>query len=425
MPLVQIVQDEARTEAREGPAQVLGTGLRLAPLAAARLNAVAGHVLDYDANFNRGMVFGPAAFLPALLALAQARTMAGPGAMAGARLLQGFAIATEICRCLAEACSPQPYAKARDSLFYLGWFNTALLAPIGIAGAAAWMLGLDAQTSARALAIAAVQAGGLRIGVGSDMKPLMVGRAAETGLRAALLAEAGAEAPLNALEGHRGFLAVINQGRWTPEAFATLGRFDDAGASLKLYPACSSVQAAAEALARLLAQPGVSPGQITALHCAVTPHIRSNLTYDRPETVTQAQFSIAYALGCILAKGDFTAQHLRSEMLQDSAIRAAMDKITMRGNLDYATPEEAALYPEGTRVTLDLADGRQMSLTLDASTGKPVNPMSDCQMFRKFLANATPTLGQDRARALLADLQTLESHDDLTALFAPEMPPWH
>ncbi|CAH1651046.1 MmgE/PrpD family protein [Hyphomicrobiales bacterium] len=416
MPLARLVREEVLDEAAAGPSRVLGTMRRVAPIAAARANATAAHVLDFDANFNRGMVFGPAALFPALFALAESEGATGE------RFLAAFAIGTEIVRTLAESLSDIPYRKDRDSLFYKGWFNTGVLGPVGVAGATAWLMGLPREETAQALAIAAVQACGLRIGVGSDMKPLLCARASETGLRAALLARKGVQAPLDAFEGPRGFIRVINAGSWTDQAFAGLGSFQDAGASYKLYPACSSVQAAAEALMRVLAENAVSARDVAGVRCEVTPHIAANLAFEDPQNVTQAQFSLSYALGCILHRGDFVAADLNADDLVNPAIRAEMAKVTMQGGLSFASEAEARDAAEATRITVTMRDGRQFSAQQNASTGKPINPISDALLEKKFLANMAQVMPAPTAQDLLGRIRSLESLGDMRRLFPDEEP---
>ncbi|KAA0971750.1 MmgE/PrpD family protein [Aureimonas fodinaquatilis] len=412
MPLARLVREEAIQESASGPASVPGTGLRFAPVVAARVNSTAAHVLDFDANFNRGMVFGPAVLFPALLALGEAENTDG------STVLNAFAIGTEVCRTLAESLSPRPYTKSRDSLFYLGWFNTGVLGPIGVAAACGWMMKLPAEQMRNAIAIAAVQACGLRIGVGSDMKPLMAARASETGLRAALLARRGVLAPADAMEGHRGFIQVVNGGKWTPDAFDALGSFQDAGPSFKLYPACSSVQAAAEALDAILQQSGIAGEQVETVTCEVTNHIASNLAFDDPQNVTQAQFSISYALGCILADGEFSYRHLTAEKLASPAIRSAMTKISMQATLDFDDEVLERASPEATRVIVRTSQGAVHDMRLNASTGKPVNPMSDEMLERKFLSNTRDRLGMPAAKALLARLNGIDQIGNLQDLFS-------
>lgn len=409
-PLARTVRAQALETWRDGPCSLIGASARLVPMGAASANAVAAHVLDFDANFNTGMVFAPAVLFPALLAAGEARGASGQ------TLLTAFAVGTEVACVLASALSPEPYRKDRDSLFYRGWFNTAVLGPIAAAAAVARLLGLDTEAATHAIAIAAVQAGGLRIGVGSDMKPLLAGRASETGLRAALLAEAGVQAPDNAIEGPRGLIATVNGGAWTPSAFARLGAFADPGTSFKLYPACSSVQAAAEALEALMADKRLAGGDIARVRCEVTSHIAANLAFPRPKTVTQAQFSMPFAIACLLEHGRFTADMLTDARLAEPALLAAMGRVDMAPADLFTNEADARAYPEATRIVVTLKDGRSLARQQDAATGKPVHPMSDALLDAKFLRNTAPALGTEGAQALRATLRAIDQLDDVRAL---------
>ena len=411
-PLARAVRAQAVENWRDGACSLFGAPARLVPAGAAHANAVAAHVLDFDANFNTGMVFAPAVLFPALLAAGEARGASGQ------TVLTAFAAGTEVACVLASALSPEPYRKDRDSLFYRGWFNTAVLGPIAAAAAVSRLLGLDAEATTRAVAIAAVQAGGLRIGVGSDMKPLLAARASETGLRAAFLAEAGVQAPENAIEGHRGLIATINGGGWTPSAFARLGAFADPGTSFKLYPACSSVQAAAEALEALVAHEGLAWDDIARVRCEVTSHIAANLAFPRPRSVTQAQFSMPFALACLLVHGRFAADMLTDARLAEPELSAAMDRVDMVPADLFADEADARAYPEATRVVVTLRDGRSFTRQQDASTGKPANPASDALLDAKFLRNTSPTLGTEGAQRLRDVLRAIDAWDDVRTLLA-------
>lgn len=414
MPLARTVREETVAEAKAGLAPVFGAGdLRLVAPAAARINATAAHTLDFDANFNIGMVFAPAVLYPPLLALG-AQTGAS-----GKALVEAFAVGADVARTLAEALSPAPYRKDRDSLFYKGWFNSAVLGPIGAAAAAARLIGLDADRATHAVALAAVQAGGLRIAVGSDAKPVLCARAGEAGLRAALLARSGVEGPPDAFEGPRGLVEVINAGVWHEAPMARLGSFAAPGISFKLYPACSSVQAAAEVMARLLAS-GIDRRQVVRVRCEVTSHILRNLAFPMPANVTQAQFSMPFALACLISEGRFTADMLTPERVDDRALRALMAKVEMVGADLFATEAEAREGTEATRVILTLADGRQVSDFQAAATGKPQRPMPDALLDAKFRQNLAPFLPAAGAEALLAGLRGVEAAETVADLFPSE-----
>src|SRR5439155_2962933 len=82
----------------------------------------------------------------------------------------------------------------------IGWHATAALGVFGAAAAAAKLLGLSAERTANALAIAASMASGIKANFGTDCKPLHVGHAARCGTEAAFLAETGFTGNPRALE---------------------------------------------------------------------------------------------------------------------------------------------------------------------------------------------------------------------------------
>jgi 2-methylcitrate dehydratase PrpD len=410
-PFATLVRETAAADFRDGPSGVLGTALRLAPAGAAHVNAVAAHALDFDANFNTGMVFAPAILFSAILATGEAEGVSGADAVTA------FAVGTEICRVLGAALSEAPYRKDRDGLFYRGWFNSAVLGPIGAAAAVASLLKLDAETASFAIAIATVQAGGLRNAVGTDIKPYLCGRAAEIGLRAAYLARGGAKGPIEAFEGARGLIQVVGGGRWTPEAFAGLGGWGDPGTSFKLYPACSSIQAAAEAFEHLLDIDRIDRARVARVYCDVTRHIGSNLAFPHPTNVTEAQFSMQFAIGCVLAHGRFTADLLTPATLKEPAVMAAMEKVEMRVSPALDTEEIRRDGPEATEVTIETLDGVRYSHFQLAASGKPNNPVSDALLDAKFRKNLAPFAAPDRVVALATTLRNLADWPSLRGLF--------
>jgi 2-methylcitrate dehydratase PrpD len=60
----------------------------------------------------------------------------------------------------------------------------------------------------------------------------------------------------------------------------------------KLFPVCPAAQAAAEATREILSDQNIAPDTVERVLCEVTPLVHISLTYDGPETVNQAQFSM-------------------------------------------------------------------------------------------------------------------------------------
>src|SRR5262249_13629523 len=101
-------------------------------------------------------------------------------------------------------------ARQGDPLHTKGWHPTCIFGAVGAAAACAVLRKLDAERATTALAVAASEASGVSANFGTMMKPLQVGRAAQSGVIAARLAQAGFTAAADALEHANGYLAAFS-----------------------------------------------------------------------------------------------------------------------------------------------------------------------------------------------------------------------
>lgn len=397
-PTTLAVARHARTQLGDGRCAIVGAA-SAGPLAAAMVNATAAHVLDFDDTCFEGVAHISAVVWPAVQAAAET------AGVTGRELLSAFMAGAEVEAALGRSLG--------RGLYDRGWWNTALIGTVGAAAGAARALRLDADRATAAIALALAFAGGQRSVLGTTAKPAGCGLAARAGLEAALLAMTGIDAPAAALEDPRGFAALANGGHHDPAGFDDLGhRFalTDPGFAFKAYPACSAAQAAIEATLALRAAHGLRPGDVAAVHCAVTPLVVASLTFDRPETPTQAQFSLPYAVARALVDGRFDTASLAPAALADAAVRRLMPRIGMTASDTLAlSPADLVDHPEAAIVTIDTCDGRRVTQALPAATGMPATPMPDTALDAKFRANAAPVVGAAQAEALLARLRGIES----------------
>src|SRR5690606_11826875 len=103
---------------------------------------------------------------------------------------------------------------AGHSMYLRGYHNTGLLGPAGVAAAVARLRGAEPEVVRNAIGIAASLGAGMRVQFGSDVMPLHSGLAAERGLAAVELAEAGIRPDPQALTGRYGFAECYSD---TPE----------------------------------------------------------------------------------------------------------------------------------------------------------------------------------------------------------------
>jgi 2-methylcitrate dehydratase PrpD len=401
-PVTQRVLSHARQTYGPGTAGALGLPDRLSPVGAALVNGTAGHVLDFDDTSYTGIMHGSTVVLPA--ALAATEEVGGNGR----RLLEAFIAGSEVAYAVAMLCGTRHY--------FSGWWSTATFGAFGAAGAGARALRLDASQTLAALALAGAQANGQKVVFGTDAKPYLAGRTAAAGVEAALLARRGLVGPKAVLEGNSGFIQVLNNGRADASEIDRLGtawRLLTPGVFFKQYPVCSGAHAAAELTQRLLRENGLDGESVHKVVCEVPPVVAMSLVYDRPTTPQECQFSLPFAVGAILARGDLGLDSLAEATLSDPRVRSAMNKVEMR-RADSLHRDES---PEGARVTVMTTRGEEIEGYLAQPTGMPANPLSDEQLQQKFLrCAAAGGIDDVRARELLEHLAAME---EAPLAFAP------
>ena len=163
-----------------GPAQatVLGREERVDIISAALFNGISSHVFDFDDTHLKTVIHPAGPVASALLALAEFK-----GPVSGVRFIHALALGVEAeCR-IGNAVYPEHYDR--------GWHITGTAGVFGAAAACGVLLGLSEQQMVWALGLAATQPVGLREMFGTMTKSFHPGRAAQSGLTAALLAAGG------------------------------------------------------------------------------------------------------------------------------------------------------------------------------------------------------------------------------------------
>jgi 2-methylcitrate dehydratase PrpD len=420
-PATQILLKTPGVADAPGPALIAGTAKRTSLLDATLVNGTASHALDYD-DFSGSMGGHQSVPLVApLLALGEAK------AASGRALLEAYALGVETEIKLARAVNFHHYDK--------GWHPTATLGMFGTVAACARLVGLDAERTTTALAIAASFASGLKANFGTMTKPLHVGHSARSGLLATLLAEQGFEAAADAFEHAQGFLDVFN-GPGTYRIEALLDGWegpleleaDDLG--LKQFPCCGSTHAAIMMTLELRRE-GARAGDVA--HVTVLPHRRRLKHTDnpRPQTPLEAKFSVQYVVARALQDGAVRLKDFEGAAFREPEIAALLDRTEARAHPDMA---DDAAQQWGAEVVLDMKDGRRLAKRIENMTGRggPI-PMSSDELFEKFEDCAARALPREQVMPLFERLETLDSAANVADLMrlmevsalhaAPRTPP--
>jgi 2-methylcitrate dehydratase PrpD len=176
----------------DGPCTAIGHKRTLNAAGAAFVNGTAAHGEDFDDTFEGGPVHAGAVIVPAVLAACERHHPEGRMA------LIGIAVGTEVL-CRLSLVAPKAVHKA-------GFHPTAVFGAMGAAAGVGAALGLNARQIVDALGVAGSMAGGIieYLAEGAWTKRLHAGWAAQSGIRAALLARAGFVGPRTVFEGVHG-----------------------------------------------------------------------------------------------------------------------------------------------------------------------------------------------------------------------------
>ena len=251
---------------------------------------------------------------------------------------------------------------------------------------------------------------------GGEIKRVHAGSAARAGCEAALLAREGLTAPLTALEGHKGVLALI--GRLDPAQAVTA--IDAASARLhildlifRFHPTAGTVHAPLDAIASLRREHGFDWPDVESISVGLTEYAKSHGgTITRPHDVLSAQYSLAFSIALLLIRG----QDLPQDYF-DPSLWGAPDIVAVAGRVHvYETT-----FPDGfpvlsARVGVRLRDGRQLTAIQRGFRGHPANPASSAEIEAKFRANLDGLRSTDEMEEVLALVRSLDELRDLGRL---------
>lgn len=367
-------------------AHVLGRAERLDPMWAAFAGGTAVHVEDFDDTHVRTMIHASAPVVPAALAVGEALGASGRA------VLDATIAGCETSIRAGLGMAPDLYDR--------GWHVTGVLGHIGAAVAAGRLYGLDGETLAHAMALAAMQAGGLTASHGTMTKSFHAGKAAADGIEAVALARAGARGPLDVLEAADGLGAAL-AGHFDPRpVFDGLGqRWELLENAFKPY-ACGVLGHAVIDAALALRDAVASAAEIERVSYRVPPAALVKMGIRDPQDSLQAKFSVYHCAAVGILDGGAGPPQFADARACDPQVAA------LRARVD-AEPDER-LPKDAVTVEAILTGGRRWAHRVDHATGSAGNPMSVAQLRAKAALLVEPRLGREGGRRLLDLLFALD-----------------
>ena len=395
-PSLQIVLDVLAAEGGRERARVWGTDRRYSLQDAALANGYLAHLEDYDDTHFPTVIHPSAPTVPAAWAIAEDARLSGQD------FLAAVALGIELCCRIGVAIHPWHY----DA----GWHITGTMGVFGAAFAAGRLLGLDVGRMVHCLGVAGTQAAGVREVFGSMTKPFHAGRAAQSGVIAALLARGGFTSTERIIEGRRGVAAVLSSDRDLSRLTDGLGqRWEIFNNGLKPYSCGVVNHPLIDACVDLRGRPGFDLAAVESVEADVHPLVLELVNLPEPRVGLEGKFSVQHCVAIGLRDGAAFPEQYSDAFVRDPELAELRRKVRL--TRDDTLAEDAAC------VRVRLRGGVALERRVDHATGAPENPMSDARLNEKFLELATPTLGSQQSEALLARLWRLDELPNLNAVF--------
>ena len=390
-----------KQHAGPGQSKIWGSDATAAPAVAALINGMHAAALDYDSLHERSIVHSNIVVLPAAIAMAE------HVGCSGRDLLTAFIVGDDLT-CRLGACVGGSS----------GWFNTSIYGPFGAGAAAAKLLGLSAEGITYVLGLALSHAAGTQQAAveRTFVKRLQSAFAAEAGVKSALLAGCGIDAPEGALEGPFGLFAKYDHGD-TQQGTVGLGeKYAVEEMTYKKFPSCACNHAAIEATLQLVREHGLDADQVAAVDVTITDFMNRlvGATYvsDKRSQVA-AQFSVQYSIAACLSSKRFGVQEIATATLASEANAALAGRVRV-----HVDREDSGKFAPAT-VEVTLRDGNRLSQRVDAISGGVDRPMTDSEFSKKlgdcFAGGLSPLAAEARER-LTGHIEQLERLDDVREL---------
>ena len=295
---------------------------------------------------------------------------------------------------------------------------------MGSAAACAKLLGLDADRSRHALAIAASFAGAPMANAGTKAKPLHAGNSARFGLEAALLADAGVNGNEDIMDIPSGFAAFFadyqpiavdaaheQRGGWS---------LDIQDIAFKRIPAHLSMHWASDAASQVRRHLVTGEDQFLSEMIEEVIVDAPNSKYVNrplPEDEHAARHSFQFNVCTTLMDGQVSINSFSDAMIQRPALRRLLKRTRVNTPEDN-NPNFDRMY---VRVGVVLKDGTTYTARCNTPYGHWRRPLTNEDLQKKFTSNALAAgLGDGQVSRCIELLTNIEHVDrqTLPTLFA-------
>jgi 2-methylcitrate dehydratase PrpD len=381
-------------------ATVIASNFRTTAVNAALANGMFGHADETD-DFEPVTKAHPGcSVVPSALAIGERNGGSGMD------MIRAVALGYDLCCRFLMALGPDHVRGTHRSAE--GTSST-----FGSVGAAAGMAKLDETGMRVALSYAAQQVSGLWSWVRDEDHVEKAfdfsGMGARNGVTAVTMVQAGFTGVTEVLDGEHNMLIALSTQPQPEEMVAGLGsRYFVTESAIKTFSVGYPIQAPLDAFLTLRRQHNLTPDNVQ--------HVLVRLPADGAAIVNNSAMpdvNCQHLVAVALAKGavSFEDSHSRP-LMQDPTIQALKRRVELVGDRALMDPEA----PRGGFVEVTMTDGRKVNHLTRHPPGTKENPLDTAGVNAKVRDLMAPVLGAQKTEALIAQINTLETLDDIRKL---------
>ena len=413
LPWSRILIDALGAVDQSQGARVWGTAKRLSAPHAALVNGSLVQGFELDDVHRVGVLHVGAVTLPALIAITESRAgMSGKQFLTAA--VAGYETGPRVGICMGQEHIGQ------------GWHSGATVGVFSAAAGAARGLQLDAEKTVHALGIAGTQSAGLMAAqYGAMVKRMHAGRASQSGLYGALLAQAGFTGIVNVFESeYGGFCTTFSRStdRFDlDKLIAGLGsRWETMGVALKFYSCVGSNHTTLDALRDMRSERAFGPDDVVSIDVHGSQVTMDHVGWKyQPQGLTSAQLNLPFCVATFLIEGDVFVDQFPDSCVADPARMALAEKVVVHHDPEITA--RGSTFRHMVRVEVTLKGGHRMSRTVEAPRGSEHKfaPAEDVVgKFEKLARKALPQMQIEQLRDAVLQLESLDDASRIARLLA-------
>lgn len=383
---------------------IWGTNQRLSSPHAALINGTQIQGFELDDVHRQGVMHVGAVVLPSLLSIAETRrNISGKDFLTAA--IAGYEIGPRVGLCMG----PEHIAQ--------GWHSGATLGVFSSAAACARGIHLDSHKTLHALGIAGTQASGLMAAqYGAMVKRMHAGRASQSGLYGALLAENGFTGIENIFESeYGGFCTTLSRSQdrfdltQLNKGFGSV--WQTMGVALKFYSCVGSNHTTLDGIRQLRQE---YPFRIEDLEQIIVSG--SQVTMDHvgwdyvPNGLTSAQLNLSYCVATFLLEGECFVDQFTETLVNDPTRMALAKKVSVKHDTEITA--KGSKYRHMVKVEIRLQNQRVLNITVEHPRGSEHQFANEADIVKKFEFLASKQLPLPQVTALKNAILDLENLSD-------------